>query len=42
MDWNDVNETVAQNAHAFHARGRVLSTHAIKARLFAINVERLQ
>lgn len=42
MDWNnDVTETVAHNAHAFHARGRVLSTHAIKARLFAINVERI-
>ena len=38
---NDVTETATQNAHAFHTRGRTLSTQAIKARLFAINVERI-
>jgi hypothetical protein len=37
----DLTESVTQNAHAFHARGRTLSTQAIKARLFAINVERI-
>jgi hypothetical protein len=42
MDFNnDLTDMATQTAHAFHTRGRALSTHAIKARLFAINVERI-